>query len=89
MTTWQCCWGEAQVRGDERGPFSVPLVHQGEEEADLDGLDLHVADLNVEAIEGEVPLDHLVFRVLSARVRNPAPRGVPEAAASLPAAGAA
>ena len=38
-------FGKAQVGGDEGGLFLVPLMHQGKEQADLNRLDLNIADL--------------------------------------------
>jgi hypothetical protein len=37
-------FGKAQVGGDEGGLFLVPLMHQGKEEADLNRLDLNIAN---------------------------------------------
>src|SRR2546422_2743656 len=58
-------FAEAKIRGDERGAPTVTLVHQSEEKADLNRLDLDVAHLvDQETIVGEVPLDHSVLGVV-------------------------
>ena len=61
-------FGKAQVGGDEGGLFLVSLVHQSEEEADLNRLDLDIANLvDLQTIEGEVFLKDLVFGVIGHR----------------------
>ena len=55
-------FAEAQVGGDERGLFLVSLVHQSEEEPNLNGFDLDVAHLiNQQHIHAQIAFDDLVF----------------------------
>ncbi|MBF8294380.1 MAG: hypothetical protein HW389_925, partial [Bacteroidetes bacterium] len=59
---------EAQVGGEERRLLLVPPFHQGEEESDLDRLDLRVSDFVAhEAIDAGVAFEHPGLGVIGDR----------------------
>ena len=51
--------------------FAVPLVHEGEEQADLNGFHFHVAHLvDQQAIVGQIPLEDLLLRMIGHRAEQ-------------------
>src|ERR1700680_4558027 len=58
-------FGKAQVGSDESRLFLVPLVQEGKEKADLNRLDLDVANfVDQQAVEGEVVFEDFGFGVV-------------------------
>src|SRR6266540_3853616 len=58
-------FAEAQIGGDEGGLFLVPLLHEGEKEADLNRFDLNVSDfVDQQNFVGKVLAQDLLFGVI-------------------------
>ena len=61
-------FAEAQIGGDERGLFFVPLVHESEEEPDLGGFGLDVPQLiDEQALPGQIFFEHSRLGVVGGR----------------------